>query len=110
MKFCGRIADQRIRQLESVLYAFVEFHDPDSALEAQGEIERSVRNTELDTIISSGGLRHEAMKVIVAQGYANENRVAEALALARGIVNISWRAITLSAVAKIAEAKRRNAD
>lgn len=104
-----RSTERRIRQLESVLYAFVEFHDPDSALEVQEEIERSIRNTEFDTVITSGGLRHEAMKVIIAQSYANENRIAEALALAREIENIPWRATTLSAVAKIAEAKRRNA-
>lgn len=103
-------SEHRIRQLETVLYGLVEFHDPDTAIEVQKEIERLVRNTEFDTVVSADGLRHEAMKVIIAQGYANERRFDEAAALAREIENLSWRATTFAAVARIMEAIRRDPD
>lgn len=40
---------------------------PDAATEVQKKIERSIRNTKFDTVVSGDGLRREAMKMIVAE-------------------------------------------
>lgn len=105
-----QISEQRVCLLESLLYAFVEFHDPDSAVKIQERIESSVRNTEFNVIVSFGCQRHEAMKVILAQSYVNENRFDDGLTMANEIENLAWRAMTFSAMATIIEAKRFNKD